>query len=668
MRDLEQMQDASSNSYGSSSQIDMDGTAKEMSVYFVVFFLLLALSIILSNALHNKQWLPEAAILILVGALGSCIIYLFQPNVLDDASDPEQDAQNAVDGLLYFAPNFFFTVLLPPIIFNSGYHVNGRLWVRYFDAILLYSLLGTAASICAIAGILYAIVQAGLVNFQPTTWELLAFASLITSTDPVSTLAVFREKKVDCHVFYLVFGESVLNDGVCIVLFDAFSHMVRAGGHEGDGNVFLELLVEFVIKFAGSYLLGFASGMISALILKYTNLRRHRMLELSFYLLVMYWPFFVAEAVGLSSIVTILFTGISARHYASKNLSAESDEHSKLVFKVISHVCEAIIFLQVGLSLFGLQFLNRGNFPWRFTAWTFLACLIGRGCSIFPMTALINLRLYLRRRLDCRAICGYANPEACDDEEGGIESYYAAMADAVAKTADQWVDWKTAAILWWSGLRGAIAYACAKTFPDTNGNREEFVEVTMAIVLISVFVFGCSSDLALRALKIPTGVDEQEFREATCKTTKYPFLRKLDQEYLCPFFIRDYRSSADKEHAVDDLEKHPEDKEKLIHEVLHSQLQHLYHESDIDMIVEDIAKNPAYRLRLRAAARTDSVEMLYDDGRTRFHGREGCSDCGLNDDDHHLHVQSHADYRAPHNNHGNTGEEGGDTRCSFVVA
>lgn len=172
------------------STYDMDSTPKEMSSYFVVFFLLLALSIILSNALHKKQWLPEAAILIMVGAAGSCFIYLLSPDVLDNASDPELDEQNAATGLLYFAPNFFFSILLPPIIFNSGYHVNGRLWVRYFDAILLYSLLGTAASICAIAGILYAVVAAGLTgSFQPTTWELLAFATLITSTDPVSTVS-----------------------------------------------------------------------------------------------------------------------------------------------------------------------------------------------------------------------------------------------------------------------------------------------------------------------------------------------------------------------------------------------------------------------------------------------------------------------------------------------
>lgn len=260
--------------------------------------------------------------------------------------------------------------------------------------------------------------------------------------------------------------------------------MVRIGGHEGDGSVVMELLGEFMLKFVGSYLLGFASGMFSAFILKITDLRKHRMLELSFYLLVMYWPFFVAEAVGLSAIVTILFTGMSARHYASKNLSVESDESSKLLFRVVSHVCEAIIFLQVGLSLFGLQFLQRGAFPWRFTAWTFLACLIGRGCSIFPVTFLINIRLKIREKFDCRRLCGCFDLSSCQDTEG-VESYYAAMSDMVSKYADQWVNWKTAAMLWWSGLRGAIAYACAKTFPDTNGNREEFVEVSFANVYVT---------------------------------------------------------------------------------------------------------------------------------------------------------------------------------------
>ena len=284
-------------------------------------------------------------------------------------------------------------------------------------------------------------------------------------------------------LFIEVFGESVLNDGVCIVLFDAFTHMVRVGGHEGDGSIVMELLGEFMLKFIGSYLLGFASGMLSAFILKTNDLRKHRMLELSFYLLVMYWPFFVAEAIGLNAIVTILFTGMSARHYASKNLSVESGESSKLLFRVVSHVCEAVIFLEIGLSLFGLQILQRRAFPWRFTAWTFLACLIGRGCSIFPVTFLINLRLKIREKFDCRRLSSCFDLSNCQDADG-VESYYAAMSDIVSKCVDQWVGWKTAAMLWWSGLRGAVAYACATTFPDTNANREEFAEVSFSNVYI----------------------------------------------------------------------------------------------------------------------------------------------------------------------------------------
>lgn len=177
----------------------------------------------------------------------------------------------------------------------------------------------------------------------------------------------------------------------------------------------------------------------------------------------------------------------------------------------------------------------------------------------------------------------------------------------------------------------------------------------MAIVLVTVFVFGCSSDLALSWLNIETGVDEQEFRDATCKTTKYPFLRRLDQEYICPFFIRDYQNSTDKQNEDRRDEEATEEKEKLLHEVLSSSLKKLYKENEVEMILEDIARNPHYRMKPRPAARVtsfDDIELLYNDGR-----REGCDDCAVSD--HH----NHSDYQ----NHGDKDVEM-NTRCSFVVA
>ena len=164
----------------------------------------------------------------------------------------------------------------------------------------------------------------------------------------------------------------------------------------------------------------------------------------------------------------------------------------------------------------------------------------------------------------------------------------------------------------------------------------------MAIVLMTVFVFGCSSDLVLSLLGIETGVDEQEFREATCKTSKYPFLKKLDQDYLCPIFIRDYKKTDGDASFIkgnQQLEKGsskgmiaPEEKEKLLQEVLHTALRKVYSEKECEKIIEDLASNPHYPLRPRAAVRADSSDMLYNDGRIRFSGHDGCIECGIDGD------------------------------------
>jgi hypothetical protein len=78
---------------------------------------------------------------------------------------------------------------------------------------------------------------------------------------------------------------------------------------------------------------------------------------------------------------------------------------------------------------------------------------------------------------------------------------------------DQKIEAKTANMLWFSGLRGAVAYACVKTFPDTFGHQKEFVATTMAIVLITVFVFGGTTELVLNLLKIEVDVDEDIYIE-----------------------------------------------------------------------------------------------------------------------------------------------------------
>jgi len=211
--------------------------------YFVIFLSLLALSLTLAKWLHDSPKLgavlPEAGMTIIIGAIAGYILFLLTPLSDDNyADDNPEDDQNqdinafVAEGLLSFSPKVFFFVLLPPIIFNSGYTLKGEVFFRHIVPISLFACLGTAISTIVVAFSLQFVKNFGFLgDFQPRFTELLTFGALISATDPVSTLAVFQAKQVDPQLFYLVFGESVLNDAVGLVLFKTTSKLV---GNEDD--------------------------------------------------------------------------------------------------------------------------------------------------------------------------------------------------------------------------------------------------------------------------------------------------------------------------------------------------------------------------------------------------------------------------------------------------
>jgi len=508
--------DAESDDSEPEIQYGWTATEDGVSSYFVVFLSLLAIALIFSKFLHDRpglqMYLPEAGMIIILGIAASFIIWVVAPDLLEDdgyddhddyfsgsyfnnddgddgGGDDGKERYAGFKGLLSFSSTFFFTVLLPPIIFNSGYHVNRLFFFRHLRPIILYACMGTFICICVMAGMLHLLISYNLTGgFKPKFSELLVFASLISSTDPVSTLAVFQKKQVDPQLFYLVFGESVLNDGVCLVLFNAFSKIV---GHEAQNDSLWHtattLLKDFLFSFSVSLLFGVFAGMAIGWIFKMVDMRNTRLLELSLYVLTMYLPFFAAEALDLSGIVTILFTGISARRYAEPNLSVTTQAESDVLFRVTSHLAETAIFLELGLSVFGLGLSSFDDFYLQFALWAVLVCLIGRACSIYPVTLFVNtitnsiLRSEARKKQEILA-------ETVDTE--GSTLYMEMPNNNPNSSQDLVVSMNTAHMLWFSGLRGAVAYACAKTFPDEYGNQRTFIHITMFICLSTVFILG----------------------------------------------------------------------------------------------------------------------------------------------------------------------------------
>ena len=121
-----------------------------------------------------------------------------------------------------FDPNLFFFVLLPPIIFEAGYQLQSKSFFRNFTTILFYAVGGTFISTFVIGGLTYMAAKLGMIavdNGSPL--ESMMFGALISAVDPVATLSIMGNPEINCHklLYSLIFGESVLNDAVSIVLF-----------------------------------------------------------------------------------------------------------------------------------------------------------------------------------------------------------------------------------------------------------------------------------------------------------------------------------------------------------------------------------------------------------------------------------------------------------------
>ena len=86
----------------------------------------------------------------------------------------------------------------------------------------------------------------------------------------------------------------------------------------------------------------------------------------------------------MSGIVTIFFTGIFARRYIEPNVSDETKHNAEVIFNLIAYLAEMRIFINLGLTIFGFS----GSFHWAFIGFAFVASLIGRAMSIYPISFL----------------------------------------------------------------------------------------------------------------------------------------------------------------------------------------------------------------------------------------------------------------------------------------
>ncbi len=409
-------------------------------IFFLCFSSILVVVLFLSRFLEEsprlRTYISEPAMVLLVGMFCSLIVRLLNESDYEEYQNHYSDQyDNAYDDQYYNAgeefdeseyaskylralPNFFllfpskifFLALLPPILFNSGYQLQRELFYRHLGAIALFSIGGTVLSAFGAGCFLWFLSSRGWLGdaFEPTPLELLTFGALIAATDTVSVVGVLQRKRVDPHLFSLVFGESALNDAVALVLFKTLADFLRqnainsADGGDNHTNVYTNVgkyLLDLLVQCAVSPLLGLIFASVMGLAFKHGRMAEHRLLELSLYIIPVYMPFMFAELLELSGMITIFFTGIFARRYMEPNVSEETREYARILFSLLAFLAEICIFLELGLSVCGM---HKGHFSLAFVSWAFVAALLGRAIGVYPLSFLFNLSL-TRPVLDANA-------------------------------------------------------------------------------------------------------------------------------------------------------------------------------------------------------------------------------------------------------------------------
>lgn len=198
-------------------------------------------------------------------------------------------------------PNIFFLYMLPPIVMDAGYHMPNRLFFDNLMSILMYAVLGTIWNALTIGICLYLCAQTGMFGVQIPLLDTLLFSSIVSAVDPVAVLAVFEEIHVNEVLYILVFGESLLNDAVTVVLYHMFEGYTEMGAENILPVDFAAGFASFFVISLGGTLMGVIWGFAAAFVSRFTH--HVKIIEPIFVFVMAYLSYLSAEMFHLSGIL-----------------------------------------------------------------------------------------------------------------------------------------------------------------------------------------------------------------------------------------------------------------------------------------------------------------------------------------------------------------------------
>jgi CPA1 family monovalent cation:H+ antiporter len=279
----------------------------------------------------------------------------------------------------------------------------------------------------------------------------LLFGAIISATDPISVLAIFKDLKMDKRLSVIIEGESLLNDGTAVVVFQIlFAGIVVGGLGAGRG------IAQFLLAVVGGSVLGFALGYAAS---KITQRIDDPQIEITLTTIVAYGSYLLANHLHLSGVIATASAGLMVGNFGAKHaMSPKTRVALESFWEYLAFVMNSLVFLLIGLEVH----LDALAHAWRPVVFAIAAVLIGRSLSVYLLVPVSNM-----------------------------------FADKIP------IRWQH--VMVWGGLRGALALALALSLDNTFPYRDRILDLTFGVVVFSILLQGLTVKPLLRILGLADG-------------------------------------------------------------------------------------------------------------------------------------------------------------------
>lgn len=346
----------------------------------------------------------------------------------------------------WLTPDVILILFLPALVFEGSVKLDVRELLRNSAPLLLL----------ANAGVLLASLVTGyLVHWLIGLPVLIAllFGCIISATDPISVLAIFKDLRVDKRLSLIMEGESLLNDGTAVVLFG-----ILFGAIVAEKLTVQKGIEQYFLAVAGGAVLGSTLGYLASRI---TGTVDDPQIEITLTTILAYGSYLLAFQLHLSGVIATASAGLMLGNFGAKRgMSAGTRTAMQSFWEYISFVMNSLVFLLIGLEIHVRELLQ----SWPSVLLAIGAVFLGRALSVYLLVPLSNR-----------------------------------FAEEIP------LRWQHVVV--WGGLRGALALALALSLTTAFPYREQILNLTFGVVIFSILVQGLTIKPLVRILKLANGDD-----------------------------------------------------------------------------------------------------------------------------------------------------------------